>query len=401
MTTPLGTYVDTVYTVVDTPDGPQVSTDRAFLLFVCEVGRRLGGLTLLGRTVASDEPSDYVLPADVALADLPHYGSLRQLREVAKASVGTVSGMWRGLAGVDTVWVFGPHPFSVLLILLAAMRRRRVVLGVRQDTMSYYQARLPGARWKPLLVPAWILDRTYRLLARWVPTTVVGEGIARTYGERPTVLAMTVSLVPESAVAGAPVDRDESGGVELLTIGRLEPEKDPMLLVEAFAALNRRESGRFRLTWVGRGRLEGDVRRRLAALGIEDRVTLVGYVPFGPELLDLYRRAHLFVHVSLTEGLPQVLVEALACATPVVATDVGGVSEALAGGRAGLLVPSGDEGALVAGILRVADDRALRQRLVLAGLERARTQTLEAEATRVATFIAGGAPQRSRRATNP
>ena len=114
---------------------------------------------------------------------------------------------------------------------------------------------------------------------------------------------------------------------------------------------------------------------------------MLGYVPFGPDLLGLYRDAHAFVHVSLTEGAPQVLVEALASGTPIVATDVGGVRAALDGGGAGLLVPPSDAEALAAAVLRLADDSALRSRLIAHGLELARTRTLEVEAARVADFL--------------
>jgi glycosyltransferase involved in cell wall biosynthesis len=94
------------------------------------------------------------------------------------------------------------------------------------------------------------------------------------------------------------------------------------------------------------------------------------------------------VHVSLTEGTPQVLVEALASGTPVVGTDVGGVRRALDGGRAGILIPPSDRDALTAAIGRVGRDPALRERLVSAGLELARGRTLESEAARVAAFLA-------------
>jgi glycosyltransferase involved in cell wall biosynthesis len=185
----------------------------------------------------------------------------------------------------------------------------------------------------------------------------------------------------------APGERDWSGEIVLLTVGRIDAEKNPFLVVEALAELNRRRPGRFRLRWVGVGPLAEDVRRRAAEAGVGDRFELPGYMPFGPELLDLYRGAHAFVHVSLTEGVPQVLTEALASGTPIVATDVGGVAAALEDGAAGLLVPPDDEDALVEAVLRLADDAELRARLVERGLELARGRTLEAEAERVARFL--------------
>ncbi len=69
-------------------------------------------------------------------------------------------------------------------------------------------------------------------------------------------------------------------------------------------------------------------------------------MPFGTGLIEAYRAADVFVHISLTEGSPQVLTEAMAAGTPVVGTDVGSVAAALDGGRAGLVVPPDDVDAL-------------------------------------------------------
>jgi glycosyltransferase involved in cell wall biosynthesis len=384
----LGIYVDDVYRVVARAEGRRISTDRAFLLFACEVGRRFDALVLFGRTIHSDQPADYLLPSDVELAELPHYSQLGKLREAVKALAGTSAGMWRGLGEVDTVWVFGPHPFALLLVAMSLARRKRVVLGVRQDTLRYFRARLPNRRWLPVLVPVRGMDWAYRLLARVVPTTVVGPELARLYGGKgPLLLPMTVSLVRAGDVAAAPPRRDWSQTLELLTVSRLEPEKNPTLLVEALSRLEHERPGRYRLTWVGRGQLESRVRQRASELGVADRLVLSGYVPFGPELLDLYRRAHIFVHVSVTEGVPQVLIEALATGTPIVATDVGGVSAILDRGRAGLLVPPRDSDAIYHALCLVSDDPQLRDGLVARGLQLARELVLEAEADRVAAFL--------------
>ncbi len=384
----LGVYVNVVYRVASDADGVTVSTDRAFLLFASEVGRLVGGTLLFGRTVRFDVPSDYVFPAGVELAELPHYESLHHLGQVTRALPRSVAGIWCGLDRVDTVWVFGPNPFSFLFIVLALARRRRVVLGVRQDTMAYTRARLHRGLWRPALAPMAAMDWAYRALARRLPTTVVGPQIARAYGDRPSVLPMVVTLVRQADIA-APSSRDYGGSVGLLTVGRLDPEKNPLLLVDALAALDRARPGRFRLTWVGRGPLEAAVVARARELGVDQLIELHGYVPFGPELLSLYRAAHAFVHVSLTEGVPQVLVEAMASATPVVATDVGGVSDLLEGGAAGLLVPPSDLEALTGAVLRVCDDRNVRESLIARGLELAERLTFEAEAARVAAFVRG------------
>jgi glycosyltransferase involved in cell wall biosynthesis len=345
---------------------------------------------LFGRDGRSEdtEPAELLLPLGVTIVTLPPYESLLRLGQVTRATAGTVRGFWRGLSQVDAVWVFGPHPFSFVLAALALIRRKRVVLGVRQDTKAYFQQRLPSGRWTPALIGARGLDAGYRTLARFVRTTVVGEELARRYGgERRKLLPITVSLMRDADIVDRPQERDWNEPITLLTVGRIDREKNPLLLVEALAILERRRPGRYRLSWAGTGPLAEAVLERARELGVDESVELLGFVPFGPGLLERYRTAHIFVHVSLTEGVPAVLVEALASGTPVVATAVGGVPAALERGAAGLLVPPDDVGALVAALERLSDDAELRDRLAARGLAIAHALTLDSQASRIASFI--------------
>jgi glycosyltransferase involved in cell wall biosynthesis len=385
----LGIYVDDVYRQ---DAAGRVSTDRAFLLFACEVGRHFEQVVVFGRTVPSEEPADYVLPRHARLVALPYYTNLKQSSAVANAALGTAVAMWKGLARVDAVWVFGPHPFSLLLVGLARLRRKRVVLGVRQDTLEYARSRIPIGRWRrEKLAVAMVLDRAYRLLGRRLPATLVGRHVAAQYGgEGPSNLVMTVSLVPERVLTPPSRRVPSQGVVRLLTVGRLDVEKNPLLIVEMLAELDRRRPGGYRLDWIGRGTLEPEVRGLAARLGVSDLLGLRGYVPLGEELFECYRDADVFVHVSYTEGVPQVLVEAMACGTPIVATAVGGVTDILDGGRAGLLVAPASREALVAAVELLVDNGELRDRLVCRGEALAAELTFEAQTERVARFIATG-----------
>jgi glycosyltransferase involved in cell wall biosynthesis len=384
----LGVYQDGPFRLV----GAQIAPDPAdapFFRFVSEVAESFDSFVVFARVVGTDASSERsCLPQRTEVVQLPDYGSLRRLHAVAGAAVRTGSSFWRGLSGVDVVWVFGPHPFELMIVLVAKLRRRRVVLGVRQDTPEYFRARLPSPRWKPVLAAVRAMDAMHRLLARRIPATVVGTANAERYAsKRGRILAMMPSLVREADVVSEPPERDWTGVLDLLTVGRIDAEKNPLLLVEALADVERARPGRFRLRWAGVGPLADDVRRRADELGIGDRVELLGYVQFGPELLAEYLRAHVFLHVSLTEGVPHVLVEALSSGTPIVATDVGGVRAALDNGAAGLLVPPGDRAALTTALFQLVDDDLLRSRLVEHGLGLARERTLESESARVAAFL--------------
>ncbi|MFV0523282.1 MAG: glycosyltransferase [Acidimicrobiales bacterium] len=386
----LGIYVDCRYEA----NGGELMAHRdaiGFLTFAREVGGHFSRVVHFGRAatdgggVGTDGADEFVSLGPAELVMLPSYGSVRDLRRLAGAAGRTATAMWRGLDRVDAVWVFGPHPFAVLLAVLALVRGRRLVLGVRQDTMAYFRARLPSPRWRPVLVPVAALDRAFRLLARFRPATVVGRPNVTAYGgPRPGLFDMTVALTRRSDIV-PPRPGPLTAPIELLAVGRIDHEKNPLLLVDALADLEADEPGRFRLTWIGTGPLAGAVAARAEARGVGGSVHLAGFVPFGPELLDRYRRADMFVHTSVTEGSPQVLFEAAAAGLPIVATDVGGVAAAM--GPAAELVPPADLAALVAAVRRVTGDDECRRRREDAH-RLALATTLEGEAERTAAFIA-------------
>lgn len=115
------------------------------------------------------------------------------------------------------------------------------------------------------------------------------------------------------------------------------------------------------------GAYEQALRQRAEELGIADRVVFVGY---REDAARVVAAADVFALPSWTEGLPLVVLEAMALGRPVVATTVGGTPELVADGETGLLVPPRDVEALTAALKRVLDDEALRRRFGEAGKRR-------------------------------
>jgi glycosyltransferase involved in cell wall biosynthesis len=292
--------------------------------------------------------------------------------------------MWRALDGADAVFSLGPYPHAIVLALIARIRRRRLILGVRQDFPAYIRHRHPGNR--ALQVVAWALECCWRVLALGNPVVAVGPDLAARYRRAPAVLTATVSLVSARDVeagqrsAGRSYDGD---ALVLLTVGRIDAEKNPLLLADVIALLRERDP-RWRLVVCGEGDMAGLLEARVAELGLGDACELRGYVPLDGGLLDLYRQSHAFLHVSRTEGLPQVLIEAYASGLPTVATAVGGVR---ALGDCSLLVPPDDAPAAAAAISALIDDPQLRQGLIASGLRRVTGLTQESQAAAVARFI--------------
>jgi glycosyltransferase involved in cell wall biosynthesis len=376
----LAVYTDYVYRRRD----GAVYAERAFALFLAALAEHVDRLVIVGRLDPRPGPSHYRLPDEVEFVPLPHYSSLVDVRESLPAMARSLGRFWRVLRDVDTAWLLGPYLLSVAFAAMAALRGRRVALGVRQDTLGYVRSRHPGRRWVHLAARA--LDATYRAMGRRWPVVAVGPDIARRYGGGRRVLPITVSLVRENQIVsgGEGASRAYDGQLVALSVGRLEREKNPLLLADVLARLRERDE-RWRLVVAGEGPMEGELRDRLRQLGVESAADVRGYVPIDGGLPELYRSSHALLHVSWTEGLPQVLFEAFAAGLPVVATEVGGVPAAV--GDAALLVPPGDAERPALELERLAADPELRERLVTAGLERVREHTLEAEAGRVAEFL--------------
>jgi glycosyltransferase involved in cell wall biosynthesis len=378
----LAVYTDYAYHRV----GEEVFAERAFALFLGRLSGELDRLVLVGREAPAVRGARYAVGTGVELVSLPYYRRLSEPWSVLRSSFSSLARFWRALRGVDCVWLLGPHPLAIAFAALAAVRRRRVVLGVRQDTRAYVESRHPNRR--SLRLAAGVLDAAWRGLARRFPVVVVGPEIAAHYSRARALLEITVSLVTEHDLVPVEVAlrRPYQGELRVISVGRLETEKNPLLLADVLARLVQ-DGDRWRLTVCGEGEMQAALEDRLRELGIAGRAELCGYVPYGPQLLGMYQDSHALLHVSWTEGLPQVLVEAFAAGLPVVATDVGGVAAAV--GSAVRLVPPGDAGAAASELQAIATDRSLREGLVRAGHDYAAARTATAEVKRVAEFVRG------------
>ncbi len=281
--------------------------------------------------------------------------------------------------------MLGPNPPQALLFaLLGLLRRRRVVLGVRQNLPELIRFRRPGQR--GVIAAARLLEAAWRGLGRVAPVIVVGADLARRYRDSRAVLDVYVSLLRDAdLVAGDGIERSYDGEtLTMLSVGRLDPEKNPLLMADILALAVAGDS-RWRLAVCGDGTLRDELAARARELGVADHLVLHGYVPIDDGLWEYYREAHVLLHVSLTEGVPQVILEAFAARLPVAATDVGGVAELVTG--RGLVSPPSDAAASVAALARIVSDTELRERLVAAAHAAAADHTLEAECSRVAGFL--------------
>lgn len=156
-----------------------------------------------------------------------------------------------------------------------------------------------------------------------------------------------------------------SGDPLVVSAGRMTEQKNHVLLLEAMLRL-RRTGVRCRAIITGDGPLRAFLERRIDELGLADQVVLPGNVR---DLTELMQGADVFVLPSLWEGLPLVLLEAMACGLPVVGTRIRGVAEVVEDGVSGLLVEPGDAGAMAQAIVTLLGSAERRAAFGAAGLE--------------------------------
>ena len=197
-----------------------------------------------------------------------------------------------------------------------------------------------------------------------------------------------LTVIP-NAVDPAPFDRAEAsrdtlgvpdGSFLILYVGRLDVQKGLATLLDAFAlALAARPDLDWRLALAGDGPERDRLRGLAASLGLSDRVHWLGHRADVPALL---RAADLLVLPSLWEGMPNVVLEAMAARRAVVATAVEGTVDLVRPGATGWLVPPADPAPLSAALLDAASDPARLRRFGAAGRARVEAESSPASAVR-------------------
>ena len=218
-----------------------------------------------------------------------------------------------------------------------------------------------------LIVPR-VLPRVARR-ARLVltPSAATRDDVVRLLGIDPG----RVRVIPHAAPRGFDPPGPAASSPHapyFLFVGNLEPRKNLARTLRAFARIAPSLPDHRFLIAGAPGWKYGDVLREATRPELASRVELRGYVP-EDELPALYRNATAFVYPSLYEGFGMPVIEAMACGTPVLTSNVSALPE-LADGAAVLVDPL-DEGALAEAMHALATDRALRERLRVAGPARA------------------------------
>ena len=271
------------------------------------------------------------------------------------------------------------YPDGVAAVLLGRLLRVPVVVTGRGSDLNVLPRHAVPRRWI-----RWAACRAAALIT----VCEALKGRLQALGvpsSRVTVLRNGVDL----DLFRPPVDRQAlrarmgMDGPTLLSVGNLVPVKGHDITLAAL-----RQVPRARLILVGEGSHQMQLLHQARSLGLEGRLRLVGNVS-QRELADYYGAADILVLASRSEGMPNVVLEALACGTPVVASDVGGVAEVITTPDAGRLVPPGNSAALAAALNQCLDSPPDRERTHRHGMRFSWEATVDGQLALYEAVLAG------------
>ena len=262
---------------------------------------------------------------------------------------------------VDIVNIHYPIDPFVWFAFCRAIAPIRLVTSVHGADLVIGEGELRPVRWGVRC----ILSRSDAVVA---PSAAYRD---EALTSRPDLLARAEVIHNSLDLAGLSVTapaQAPGGTPYLLTVAAHNPKKGLDVLLRAFEFIAARYPG-LELHLVGDGPLRAELEAQAAAGAAHGRIRFLGKLP-NAEVMTLLRGCRAFVFPSRSESFGIAALEALGCASPVVASRVGGLPEFIEDGVHGLLVPHDDPEALAAGVGRLLDDPALARRLGQAGANR-------------------------------
>ena len=354
-----------------------------------------------------------VLPADwssgegtrlratnVSLAPLPYFEGPRQFYPKLPA-VRRALGRW--VQTVDLINCRVPTPAA----WFAFKQARRIGVPLFLLVVGDLDAVVPTLPYRGLKRLAYAAyaafeERAIRRMAASALTFANGRALAEKHREQGTEIIETKTTTISASDIQTRTDTCLRGPIRVLTVSRIDPRKQLRCLPEAVSRL--RAAGRdIRLDIVGptvgrTGEIERDaIEHDARSLGVAQYVRSVGAIPLD-RLVPLYRDYDLFIlPTGPGEGIPRVLLEAMAAGLPIVTTRAAGIPSLITHEQNGLLINAATASDVAAAVERLIDDSALRQRLIREGYATAATHTLEHQAAEMLRIVAArtGAPLRT------
>ncbi|RZB31511.1 MAG: hypothetical protein SRB2_04480 [Desulfobacteraceae bacterium Eth-SRB2] len=378
-------------------DGKQISTDLVFIKFIQSFDSVFSKIKIIAPARHIKNCADhglYICSENIVLSGIPYFHNVNDLIKRSFIVIPrTINTLKKELPDTDVLWIVGPHPLGILVWYFVAKYNTRAFSHIRGNILKDVSARYNNSMTGRLY--ANYMHFNNKLLSKHVSVMVVGKELYDFYKNG----AKEIHWISPSLISKRDIEltrvivktRSENNNskINLLFVGRIEPEKGLKYLFQALNELNHREAKtEYLLTIVGgaqRGseHKETEIKELAEELDVQKFIVWKGYIRFGVELKRIYRDADVFVLPSLTEGIPKVIYEAMAFGLPIISTNVGGITDIIKHGKNGLIIRTKSCEDISNAVEQIVNDPSLKMKLTTVGLREVEKYTIESSRERI------------------
>jgi len=277
---------------------------------------------------------------------------------------------------------------SFLVYLLAMMYNKPIVtyvVGSEIDIIRFSSKYSGFLRFTALL----IADIHFLFYRKMVKRSLVSFFLSRKLMERfraRNAYFIFTSLIKRKDIIIRTPSYLEKRGVNILYVGRLTHEKGLKYLIQAVPILIDRGFN-VKISLCGDGPECKKLQRLSRDLGCESNIEFLGFIPWGKELDKIYLQHDIFVLPSVSEGIPKVLLEAMAKGLPIIATNVGGIPDIIKDTENGILISPKSPADIARAVEFLVRNDDVRGRIINNSYNFVREHTAETQARKIANII--------------
>lgn len=319
---------------------------------------------------------------NIEVTPLPKFEGRNELTRKLPAIVPV---MWNAIHEADIAYCMGPNYAGVLAMLLAKLQRKKMFASIDTDRarnvlqMDYNRAE----KYLKYGVNRFALYPLIRLLCKDVPVFVTGNMFM---GHYPAWTQWIKTTLKKKDIPPKEMQTEDSSKSHIVFAGRLSHEKNLLRLIQAIDQLNK-SGDAVRCTIVGSGELKGKLEQLAASL--DAPVDFAGQIPNEKLIESRFLHADVFVLPSLEERQGKVLLEAMACSIPVVASNTGGIPTVITHNVNGLLCSPRSTTDIALKIRNIIQSNKLKIKLAENGYRYAKEHALDMEISKLMGQVVG------------
>jgi len=331
------------------------------------------------------------MPEDIEIVELPGFkGVIDFIRKSIWILPKLIPVLHKEIKKSDAVMVMHDDFLGLITLLQARKQKKPHLLFLGGNQVEVVRNKYTGLkRWGAIYLAHLFEKIDQYWMDHGLTVLVTGrEMIERLSAPERYIYPYFTSLISDEDIIYRKPRDISSNSTNILYAGFLTENKGVHILLEAFARFREKyHTPDIKLHLAGDGYFRPKLEEICQQLKITENVIFYGFIGDKEKLKQLFREADMFVLPSKSEGIPKVLLEAMAYGVPILTTNVGGIPDIIEDGVNGLLIPPGSPGGLVKGMAKILFDAKLRQKLIDGGYHFIKEHTKEKQAKEIIEYL--------------